>query len=109
MDGDKSPRMGDRRSHIERRSGFDTRTPEERERSGERRMGPDRRKRGERRVEKPAQGLSVTSVLLAAAMLVLFDVRFEDGRHTLDPLQQWADYSNAKIGHWVGQAFPSKQ
>ncbi len=110
MKGDDELRLGERRAKFERRSGQDTRPNEERERFGERRVVPDRRLGGDRRSQaaKPPRQSVITPILALVVALCAFDVYFENGRHTLQPAQAFADNANADISRWVGTAFPKR-
>jgi len=110
MKGDDEQRLADRRAKFERRSGEDTRPSEERDRVGERRVVADRRLGGDRRSQaaKPSKPSAITPILAIIVALGAFDVYFENGRHTLQPAQAFADTANADISRWVGSAFAKR-
>ncbi len=100
-------RQGERRAGVDRRSGLDTRPPEERARQGERRSGESRRLGGERRSRREKSRLSGTAlcIVLGLCALSLYDLRYRDGEHTLRPLQAMADKANYATESWLARAF----
>jgi hypothetical protein len=110
MKGDEEQRLAERRAKFERRSGGDSRSSEEREQVGERRVVADRRLGGDRRSQaaKPSKRSVVAPILTIVVALCAFDVYFENGRHTVQPAQAFADNANADISRWVGAAFPNR-
>ena len=105
MIGNEELRKALRRVETERRSGADTRSTDEREQIGERRTGSDRRLASDRRV-KPAHPARnpVFTIALMLAMMSTFDIYFDGGRYTIQPVQDLAADTNFGLSRWLGSA-----
>ncbi len=101
-------RKGDRRLALDRRSGVDTRTPEERLCQGERRVNPDRRLGIDRRMRaKPhRRRFRWPYILLFLSALCWVDLHYFDGEHSERILVRALNDFNAEAAQWVGTAFP---
>jgi hypothetical protein len=98
---------GDRRIRTERRSGRDTRSPEERQLLGERRVKSDRRSGLDRRsrASPPERTLAFVSTVVIAGALFSADVYFFGGAHSTYVLQTVGREMNYEVMQWLNPAF----
>ena len=107
MESSRDRRRDERRALAERRSGKDTRPIEEREILGERRVNSDRRALLDRRSDRdqPQRRPIFLKIVVATGALLLADVHFFGGMHSIYVLEMIGRDINSQVMEWLSPVF----